>query len=398
MTIAELWVNLGVKGADNTKSGLRDVEKGLSNVKGMAWEAKAAIVAALYSLEQMMKGSADRGAKLVNFAAFTGLSLVELQRWQKVGEQFQVTNEDMESSIIKLQSAMAKMRLGQGAPEGFAVFAKAMHLGKDEMEKIKSDPFYFLKQLQGYVQTAKTPAEKSIVNQFASSMLTQPMSAAMSRNAYTDKNLGGVSTLSAKQAQSLANIDRAWTQLWQKFQFAMDGFVSKHGMKTISDLSKLSVEFIKFAEALVKLSDKMKVLNGLSNILEAWAKMLGFLSDPVKKMSTMGATLKAATGNNMIEAAKKVPTLKIAASPFIAFFDMLKSGAEHNKKMFQEGKPIGEELALPNSPATMQSGENNIAITNNFSDNNGEKFQKTGDAVYDGVMKAYRNMDTRVKK
>jgi hypothetical protein len=60
MKVGELWVNFGIKGTHNAAKDLSKVKTGMTEIKAMSIEAKAAIVGAIYALERMMSSSKAR--------------------------------------------------------------------------------------------------------------------------------------------------------------------------------------------------------------------------------------------------------------------------------------------------------------------------------------------------
>ena len=389
MTIAELFVNIGLKGADQTKAGLGKVEDGLGKVKTMSIEAKAAILAAVYGLEKMMRGSAETGQKLVNFAALTGLNTVELQRWQKVGEQYKVTNEEMEASVVKLQSAMAKMKLGKGAPEGYEVFVKSV---KDFDKNRTEDPFYMLKKLQEYAQMQKTPEAMARANEFMSSMIGPNMIAAMRRNAYSPSNLAAVPVQSEGQSKQLAKVDQAWTKMWQKIEKMMADLVSQHGLKLIDDLSKMTTAFVKFVMALNTLADSWKLWDKISESMNDMARVISAVSSPGKTLHEMSPSYLAEEFKRKQALEKKNTNFKTPKSPQEESF--LQTYIRHFMgKSFDDAYGGNKNPALPNTQAGAAGANNNVAITNNFNGNNGEHFEKTSKAVQTGTTEAFRMLD-----
>ena len=100
----------------------------LGAVRDAGPAAKALVLAVLYGLERMTAAAGKRGMELQQFAAATGLSAEMLQKWQYAALGFGVQADEVASSVGSIQKAMTNMRLGLGAPEGFAQFSRAVKL------------------------------------------------------------------------------------------------------------------------------------------------------------------------------------------------------------------------------------------------------------------------------
>ena len=82
MKVADLFVNIGVKGSGETAKGLTEVKAGLDEVYSSGLAAKALMASVLYGIGALTKHAGDEGMNLKKFANYTGLSTDALQRWQ----------------------------------------------------------------------------------------------------------------------------------------------------------------------------------------------------------------------------------------------------------------------------------------------------------------------------
>jgi len=142
MNVAELFVKLGLSGVEGVSKGLKSVSEGFKDVVGSSFQAKAMIAGALYGMERMTASASKTGMELFKFAKATGLSSIELQKWQYMAGQYGA-EEEVQGTIEAIQRAMAQMELGGGMPRGFAL------LGIDTEGK---DAFQILDQLEAKVK------------------------------------------------------------------------------------------------------------------------------------------------------------------------------------------------------------------------------------------------------
>lgn len=111
MTIAEFFVTIGF----NVQSkSVKEVLGTLQDLPIAALESIAALAGVEYSLMKITQQAFETATSLQLFTSETGLSAKELQKWQIVAEQSNVSAEAVASSINTLQRNLAEIRLGRG--------------------------------------------------------------------------------------------------------------------------------------------------------------------------------------------------------------------------------------------------------------------------------------------
>lgn len=112
MKIGDFFVQLGVK---SDLTSVRDFVKALGDLPLEAAGALLAIGGITYKLSELAKQALETAVGFQMFTSETGLSAQELQRWQIVAEQANVSTEAVTSSVTALERKMAEIRLtGQG--------------------------------------------------------------------------------------------------------------------------------------------------------------------------------------------------------------------------------------------------------------------------------------------
>lgn len=267
MTIAEFFVTLGVKGEGSAKKAISGVDGALKEVKSTSLEAKAAIVGVIYGLERMMSQSAQAGTGLQQFAAFTGESLEQLQRWQYAGRQFGVSAEEVEASIKGVQSAMAQMRLTGNAPSGLNFLATTVGLTDADLDK----PFVMMKKLQELAKQQKGAIGNEVLKSFG---LGDSMIGSMRKDAYNDEAFAKALVYTEKQAESLRKVNAMWGNFGDRMQKAFGSFTSKHGAQLIGDIEKIATAFMNLATAIITVAEKLKLFDLLGQSITGWAMLL----------------------------------------------------------------------------------------------------------------------------
>lgn len=278
MNIAELFVELGIKGAEKTVGTLTAVKKGMADLGSTSLETKAAIVGAMYGLERMMAISGAAGTGFTNFTALTGKSAQDLQRWQFAARQAGVGADELTGSMKAVQTGMANMLLGKGAPEGMALLSKAVG---GINPKDYRDTFAMMQHLQTGLQKMSPEMAQSVGKSFG---LSENTIAAMRRNMFTPKMLAQAPVYSDKEIGSLDKSNIAWANLGNKIQMAFGHFNAKHGQALVGDISKTVDQIVKLAEAFDKLATKLKVFDVINEIFKGWGFIFEGIGDAVDKL------------------------------------------------------------------------------------------------------------------
>ena len=281
MNIAELFVNLGIKGADKTIGALTQTKKGMGELGSASIETKAAILGAMYGLERMMAISGAAGTGLVNFTALTGKSAEDLQRWQFAARQAGVSADELTGSVKGVFNSMGNMLMGKGAPEGIALLSKAV--GGLDPNKYR-DTFYMMSKLQEGLQKM-SPEMAGIVGK--SFGLGEGTIAAMRRNMFTPEMLGKANIYSNGEQNSLDKSNIAWSNLNDKIQKSFGHFNAKHGQSMVADISKIVTEVFKLAEAFEKIATKLKLFEALNEIFKGWGMIFELVGAGVDKLAEM---------------------------------------------------------------------------------------------------------------
>lgn len=288
MTIAELFVNLGVKGTEKTTKMIGGVKDALGNVSHEGLAAKAAIIGVMYGLERLMSQSGKTGTSLVQFASFTGLSAETLQRWQYAARLAGESSEELLGNVKSVQGAMTAMLTGHGAPEGMAMLANKVGFDPSKAR----DTFYVLNKLQEYANATKNTPD--LANRVMASFgLTDGTIAAMRRNAFQAKTLSQAPIYSDRETSQLNKVDVAWGELGHKIEMAMGHLTAKHGLELVGDISKVVSQVMKLADAFIILGEKLQLLHWVDEMFKGWTMIFQQLTSVVDAIGkNKGGTMK----------------------------------------------------------------------------------------------------------
>ena len=366
MQAGEIFVKLGIRGADKAGKELQGVGKSLGEVKTSALALKASIVGILYGLEQLMSNSMKIGTELTNFAATTGMSAQQLQKWQYASKLAGVSAEATASSFKNVQDSMTKMALGKGAPEGMAFIEKYTKFDRTKA----NDTMYVMKQLDSaYQQMRKAGVDINIANQAVSSFGAGAMLPGFSRGMYTEKNFAKAPKYSEKDISNLNKTAVAWELMAMKFQMAVGKLTAKEGLPLVKDIGKAGDALIKLIDSLAKFSKQAHIFEGIGKIFEGWGYIFDGLAAAADKVAAIFGIFSA---KNPAEYAK---TLLINGSKAIG--DTVSTGVNdlQNAMLAMSGAP---ERVLANAPAPLIKNNTGQQKTNNQNNNISQTFNISG--------------------
>ena len=155
MRIAEFFAEIGLKGDKVANMSLRDLIGSFGDLKAIT----VAELGALYQLgtefAEMAKEAYSAAAALHNFEMRTGLSAQELQKWQIVAEQANVSAGSVTQAVDALSRASAAIRLGQGNIAPFQILGISPH----------QSAFKILEQLRSSLRGMDRPMAVNLLGQ-----------------------------------------------------------------------------------------------------------------------------------------------------------------------------------------------------------------------------------------
>lgn len=274
MNIAELFVDLGVKGSDKSVKQVREVRTGLKDVASSGMLAKTMLVGVMYGMQRLMSHSGQAGATLEQFANLTGLSTDKLQRWQYAAKMSNLSAEEMTGSIKGVQQAMARMSLMGEAPMGFGMLANTVGF---DMGKI-DDTFYVMDKLKEFAKS--TTSHSAQGNEFLKSfgLSEGSISFLRSSNIEIDKLNSGL-FYSEKGQKALAGVNAGFSKLGHNIEKSIGDLTLKYGPQLLKDLNMLIPKIMQLTKSFADLANSLGVFKYIGMAFEGW----GFIADDANK-------------------------------------------------------------------------------------------------------------------
>ena len=259
MTIAQLFVELGVIGTTKTTQALKSVRDDLTDVSMQGLAAKAAVLGVVYALEQMVTSGLKAGANLTMFSRFTGMDPIWLQKWQELMRGVGVSAEDTESSIEGLQKVMGEMSAGQGAPKGLqAIYLAMQQMGRPiDMARFQKDMKYAMSVLRDY---ATHSADSDVMKNMWLGSIFGSKSFIAGIKSVKD-SLDSIRPSRILDAKELATLNKgsvAWSDFLRDFDMLKEHLSARYAISFISNLDEAVQEIQSLADAFEKLNPFLK--------------------------------------------------------------------------------------------------------------------------------------------
>jgi hypothetical protein len=290
LKLAELFVELKIKGADdvsralkNLKSGMGDVESGALGVIGAVSGIVAGVAAGAYAFKKFGEQSNQTGFELEKFRDLTGDSAADLQNWQLLALKAGASADDMKDSMYGARQKISDLMLGKGPPGNLGAL---VNLTGFDVNKIH-DLNYVMGRIQNLAQQTKgKPYAMNLLNDLVSNknvqfalMQNTPLSTAGPQHAYTER-----------EANRLKNMKIQWGLLADEISKTFGHLNSKFGPSVLKDIVSLTHSLLKLVEALAGLAEKFSVvkkLDTLTNFLLSDASKPASKAEHAKRMKAL---------------------------------------------------------------------------------------------------------------
>lgn len=342
-TIAELFVQLGIKGADKTVVSINAVSSSIKETAAVSLEAKAAILGTMYALEQFFAKSGAAGTALQNFNTLTGISTQKLQEYQYAARQMGVSNDETTSTFKNLQSAMEKQLLGVSRVSTWSQLSAKLGgtLGVADVNKFAKDPALLMQKLQEYARIEQDVAKRNeTLRGFG---ISDNMIAALSKGAFNQDAFAKAPKYSDREIGSLNAANIAWSNLSNTIEMAIGHLNAAHGQQLVKDFQILVNIGLKFADVLLKVAERTHFFEGLQagfNFVIAAAKDV---IDPIENIAL--AVSKA--GGEFSSLSSKSTVLTSLSSIFKSLEDAAKTTLDLGAAIFKlldTAKLLGTEF------------------------------------------------------
>lgn len=243
MKIAELFAEIGLKGAS-------EVVGGLQKVKDNAIVAKVAIVAVVVGLERLTASTKDFARTLDKYEVLTGKSSDKLQRMAFEAVQSGVSINELSGTIQNLQKIKTDVLLGKGMPSSFVL------LGIDPNE----DPVSMLETLRGKIRNLSPEIARSLTSELG---ISEDVFYMLSKNADKIDEINQKYLLNRQNRQDLIKLNAEWQKFWFLLKSISSQFVlliSDGQSNVLNVLSRILTALFDISKAVSDWFDKHQKL------------------------------------------------------------------------------------------------------------------------------------------
>lgn len=299
MKVAELFVQIGIKGAGNANKALSNVNEGMQGIISSSLAAKAAIAAVLYGLQRLTEAAGERGAGLTQFATLTNIDTSKLQVLENILRQVGASKEDVEGTLKAIQAVTTSIQMHKGAPAEFVRMMAAVQMDPKRI----GDTLYVLQKMGEYSKTVAPNIAKAMLGSIG--VGSDSMLASLIRNKKDLESLSGGNILSPNQIKQLTEVNRLWDNFKYNIETAFNKFTSDHGKNIIRDVTEITNAIITLTSRLADLGEKFEVFDRFSKMLQGISNLFkideiikkeskseglpGFKNSPVGKLSEQAA-------------------------------------------------------------------------------------------------------------
>ena len=282
MKLADLYIDVDVKGDKETGKRLEKTNNWLKDIKDSAVGAVGAVRGALGWLNNFAADSLSAGMALQQFANLTGLSTEELQKWRYWAQQSGVSADAMDASIKNIQRSMAQLKLHGNVPEGFRVIAEAEGITDQDV----NDPYEILRKIRHYALTHnRNAAEKAVTDRLLSGAIgNEQVEGALLSSHFDPNSTPRGQMFSKDQERTLASLSVRLQNLITHWQHRQGFTVAKFGPEVMTDIEKAAAGFEHLADALARVAKEYHVIGHLASFVKELGEgvdVLASLANPV---------------------------------------------------------------------------------------------------------------------
>lgn len=263
----ELFINIGIKGADKTISAFANVRSSVDGVTKTSWEAKVALLGAMYALQQFASAAGMNAQGLTNLNATLGVSVDTLQRLEYVATKFGAAKGAMGGALGSLSSLAAEAKMSGNLPAAFSLIAGTIHDPKflDDLQNRRFDEV-----LKGVQKFANSGIPKDLILSSLQGIGLGGIAPQLMRGKFTEKELNKAPVDSKNMIAGLDRMQEVFKDVEARFDRLRDKMVLAWGPKFAKDIQTIIPHLDHLLESFLKLSQSLHVIAGVGKIFEGW--------------------------------------------------------------------------------------------------------------------------------
>ncbi len=233
MKVADLFVDITLKGGNKVADGLSGVKNWLTDITASGLAAKAAIIGAVYALERMTKASGQFGNDVKNLSVLTGIDTTKIQQWAEYMRLGGASAEDAHQALLAASKTQAEIAKGN-YPSGLG---RILSVTQTNLQDVINNPLKFAEMVKKYIETSKE--DISLINNAVESVGgTAGFITAVRRNPGKDIYNIKANIADENQIKKLAQVNQAWSDFEKTLSRFRDTLTADWGLPLINGLNK----------------------------------------------------------------------------------------------------------------------------------------------------------------
>ena len=333
MKIAELFVALGFKGD-------KEMLKSLETLKQKTMHYSNQISSAVKALNAMTEAAREHAFSMDLYEKTTGKSADELQNLSYQAAQFNVTQDELASTLKNIQQITTDVRLGKGMPSAFTL------LGIDPNQ----DPVQIISKVQQAIKTLDAPTALNIARELG---IDDKMFYMLKMTSKNMENLNKQYRITAQERSNLVKLNAEWQKFWfllkqitTKFQAATAALQSdfiKRFLEMANRLADMVSGFLKAVQASKALKTAVIALGlVLTAVFAPWLLILGAVFLVLEDIWTFFEGGDSITGD-IVKWAQESEKLKDIFEILKILFDTIKGTVKEIVGYLKEAKEHWDE-------------------------------------------------------
>lgn len=302
MKIAELFVALGFEGDSKMIRTLDTLQQ-----KTLYYSNQ--VTSAVKALNAMTQAARDHAYAMDLYEKTTGKSADQLQDLSYQAAQFNITQDQLASTLRNIQQISTDVRLGRGMPSAFTL------LGIDPNQ----DPEQILAKVQQAISHLDTPTALNIASELG---IDEKMFYMLKMTSKGMESLNKQYRITAAERSNLVKLNAEWQKFWfllrqiiTKFQAATADFQAKalqRFLEIANKIADMASAFMKATEASTALKVAVVTLGvALTAVFAPWLLVLGAVFLAIEDIYTYFQGGDSITGG-IVDAVKE----------FVEFFNL----------------------------------------------------------------------------
>lgn len=256
MKVAELFVDLGLNGANKVVGQLKGVLRGTMVLKD-------GLLGTISALDTISKSVRDYAMELDKFETFTGKSSEDLQRMSFMATQAGVSMGELSSVLQGFQRLKVNTQMGRGMPSAF------MLLGINP----NTDPVQMLSILKSKIGSLRPEYAKMMAEELG---VSEEIFYMLAQSNVEFEQLNEKYVLTAKERKNMVKLNAEWNKFW---------FMLKQiGAKIQAVGGELNVKLLKFI---------LRAVEGAGELITRFIKIIEANKNLAKIIGIVGAVLLA---------------------------------------------------------------------------------------------------------